>query len=164
MPMQMPMQSQMPMQGFPGSSVRTLGVINVTEGAGASSLIYMMKRELEEGFGMSVLAIEVDKRDFGFFRDQNMISTDKVSLARELLNAQNYNLALIDLNDYADPICDDVIYLIEPTVLKLNKLMMRDRNVFSKLQNKKIIINRSTFSEADLREFASEAGINIFYV
>ena len=153
--------------GFEGSSysgIRTLGFVNVTDGAGASSLIYMMKKELEETFNMAVLAIEVDKRDFLFYREQNMISTDKSSLAREMLNSRNFNYTLVDLNDYTDPICDDTIYLIETSVLKLNKLMMRDKNIFSKLKDKKVIVNRSTLNENDLKEFAREAGINIFYV
>lgn len=149
---------------YTGQAIRTLGIINVTEGAGASTLVYMLKKELEETYKMAVLALEVDKRDFAFFREQNMYSIDKSSLARELLNARNFNYVLVDLNDYTDPICDETLYLIEPTVLKLNKLMMRDRNIFSKLKDKKVIINRSTFSEADLKEFASEAGIDIFYV
>jgi len=146
------------------SGIRTLGFINVTEAAGASSLIYMIKKELEETFRMAVLSIEVDKRDFLFFREQNMISTDKSSLAREMLNSRNFNYTLVDLNDYPEPICDDTLYLIETSVIKLNKLMMKDRSIFSKLKGKKVIINRCTLNEGDIREFAREAGIDIFYV
>lgn len=146
------------------SGIRTLGFVDVTDGAGASSLIYMLKKELEETFNMAVLSIEVNKRDFIFFREQNMVSTDQGSLAREMLNSRNFNYTLVDLNDYPDSICDDTIYLIETSILKLNKLMMRDRNVFSRLKDKKVIINRCTLSENDVREFAREAGINIFYV
>lgn len=146
------------------SGIRTLGVKSLTSGAGASTLIYMMKKELEKKYNLSVLAIEVDRRDFTFFREKDMISTDKMSIATELLKAKNYNYIIVDLNDYDDSICDDVIYLIEPSVLKLNKLMLRDRNVFSKVKNKKVIINRSVLSESDVKEFAREAGISIFYV
>lgn len=147
-----------------GNRGKTLGIINVTSSSGASSLIYMMKKEIEQTFKTSVLAMEVDKRDFAFFREENMVSTSKSSLARDIMNSVGYNCILIDLNDYEDPICDDIIYLIEPSVIKLNKLMLRDRTIFSKLKGKKVVINRSTLSEADLREFASEAGIDIFYV
>lgn len=147
-----------------GPMVRTLGVKNVTEGAGSSSLIYMMKRVLEERYKKTCLGIEVGKKDFMYFRDKNMVSTDKSTIATELLKSKNFDFVLVDLNDYPDNICDDVIYLVEPSVLKLNKLMMRDRTIFSKLKDKKVIINRSTLSEADIKEFATEAGINIFYV
>ena len=147
-----------------GPNVKTLGIVNVTNSSGATSLVYMMKKELEQTFHMSCFAIEVDKRDFTFFREENMISTTKASLAREIMKAVGYSCVLIDLNDYDDPVCEDIIYLVEPSVIKLNKLMLKDRTIFSKLKGKKVIINRSTLSEADIREFASEAGIDIFYV
>jgi hypothetical protein len=145
------------------SGIRTLGVKNVTEGAGASSLIYMMKKELEDKYGMTCLGIEVDKKDFMYFRDKNMISTDRNSIATELLKSKNFNYVLVDLNDYPESICDDVIYLVEPSVLKLNKLIMRDRTAFERLKDKKVIINRSVLSPADVKEFAREAGVNIFF-
>lgn len=146
------------------SGIRTLGIKNVTGSAGSTSLIYMMKKELEEKYNLSVLALEVDRRDFTFLREKNMVSTDKSSIATELLKAKNYHYVLVDLNDYDENICDEIIYLIEPSVIKLNKLMTRDRMIFSKLRGKKIIINRSVLSEADVKEFASEAGIDIFFV
>ncbi len=146
------------------TGIKTIGFKNVTDSAGASTLIYMIKKELEENYGLSILAIEVDKRDFAFFREENMVSTTSDSLATELMKAKNFNYILIDLNDYEDNICDETLYLIEPTVLKLNKLMLRDKSIFNKLRDKKIIINRSTFSEDDIKEFSKEAGVPIFYV
>lgn len=167
-PQQMPPQQQMTAEqqlaAMPRlSGIRTLGVKNVTEGAGASSLIYMMKKELE-ACNFSVLCVEVDKREFAFFREQNMISTQKQTLATELLKARDFNYVLVDLNEYEDQICDETLYLIEPSVIKLNRLMLKDRNIFSKLKAKKVIINKSVLNATDVEEFASEAGINIFYV
>lgn len=147
------------------SGIRTLGIKNVTDGAGASSLIYMIKKELEDNYNMSVLAIEVDKREFSFFREKDMISIDKNSLATELLKAKNYNYVLVDLNDYEDSnICDETLYLLEPSVIKLNKLMLRDRTIFTRLKDKKVVINKAILSSDDIKEFSSEAGIKIFYV
>ncbi len=145
------------------AGIKTLGVKNLTDGAGSSSLIYMMKKTLEERYRLTCLGIEVGKKDFMYFRDKNMVSCDKDTIATELLKAKNFNYVLVDLNDYPDTICDDTIYLIEPSVLKLNKLMMRDRKVFERIRDKKVIINRSVLSQADVKEFAREAGINIFY-
>lgn len=146
------------------SGVRILGFKNVTIGAGASSLIYMMKKQLEEKYSFSVLAIEVNKRDFTFFREKNMLSTDKSSVATELLKAKNFDYILVDLNDYDENICDDIIYLIELSIIKLNKLMTRDKNIFAKLKDRKVIINKSIVSDSDIEEFSSEAGIKIFSV
>jgi MinD superfamily P-loop ATPase len=41
--------------------------------------------------------------------------------------------------------------------------MLRDRNAFSKLKDKKVIINRCVLSDADVKEFAKEAGVNVYY-
>lgn len=146
------------------SGIRILGIADVTDGAGASSLIYMMKKELEESYNMSVMALEIDKREFAFFRENDMNSSDKNTIATDLLKARDYNYILVDLNDYEENICDETLYLLEPSVIKLNKLMLRDRTIFSKLKDKKVIINKSTLSEADIKEFGQEAGIDIFYV
>ena len=154
-----PMAPSVPMH----SGIRTLGVKDVTDGAGATSLIYMMKKELEAQ-NLSVVALEVEKREFAFFKESNMISTDKHSIAQEIMKAAGVNYILVDLNDYEEPICDDVIYLIEPSVIKLNKLMLRDRTVFSRLKGKKVIINKSILSQGDVKEFSQEAGIKLFYV
>ena len=52
---------------------RIIGVKNVTKQSGASSLVYMMKKELSKHY--NVIAIEVDKTDFNYFRDKDLIST-----------------------------------------------------------------------------------------
>ena len=149
--------------GPSGGPIKTLGIKNVTEGAGSSSLVYMIKNELESKYGASVLGIEVGKKDFIYFRDSNMVSADDKNIATEMIKARNYNFVIVDLNDYPDSICDETIYLVEPSVLKLNKLMMRDKAAFNKIKDKKIVINRSVLNNADLREFAREAGVNIFF-
>ena len=118
---------------------------------------------LEDRYKKTCLGVEVGKKDFMYFRDKNMISTDKSTIATELLKSKNFDFVLVDLNDYPDSICDDVIYLVEPSVLKLNKLMMRDRTAFERLKSKKVIINKSVLSQADVKEFAREAGVNIFF-
>ena len=42
-------------------------------------LTYMLKKELKD-MGKSVLAIEVDKKDFMYFNDKEMISVDAINL------------------------------------------------------------------------------------
>ncbi len=144
--------------------LRTLGIKNITESAGASSLVYMIKKELEENYDMTILAIEANKQDFAFFREQNMISVSNDALAREIIKAKDYNYVLVDLNQADESTCDDVLYLIEPSVIKLNKLLMNDRKIFSKMKGKKVIINKSTLNEEDVKEFSRESGLDIFYV
>lgn len=145
-------------------SARVIGFKNLTDGAGATTLIYLIKKELEERYRLSVLCIEINKRDFVFFREANMISKEKQNIASELLKARDYDFVLVDLNDYTDNICDEVIYLLEASVIKLNKLMLRDRNVFSKVRGEKIILNKTVLTDIDIREFSKEANIKLFSV
>ncbi len=143
--------------------IRTLGVKNITDDAGASTLIFMIKKILEEKYKLGVRAIEVDGRDFIYFRDKDMISVDSSQIATELLKSKDYNVVLVDLNNYNESVCDETIYLVEPSVIKLNKLMMRDRQAFTRLKDKKVVINRCVLNEGDIKEFSKEAGVNIFY-
>ncbi len=144
------------------SNTRVIGVKNLTEGAGATTLVYMMMKHLEDNY--SVCALEVDKRDFIYLDDKEMMSTNSADLPKELMKRRNYNVVLIDLNNYSDPdICNDVIYLIEPSIIKLNRLMKRDRRVFEKYHNSKIVLNKSNVTNSDLNVFEYEAKAKIFY-
>ncbi len=144
------------------STTRVIGVKNLSEGAGATTLVYMMLKHLESNY--SVCALEVDKRDFIYFDDKEMMSTTSADLPKELMKRRSYNVVLIDLNTYSDPdICNDVIYLVEPSILKLNKLMKRDRRVFEKYNHKKIVLNKSNVSNSELNVFEYEAKTKIFY-
>lgn len=150
--------------GYQMGFSRTIGFRNVTDGAGATTLIYLIKKELEEKYRYNVLCIEINKRDFVFFRENNMISKERQNIAAELLRAKEYDFVLVDLNDYTDNICDEIIYLIEPSVIKLNKLMLRDRTIFSRIRGEKIILNKTVLSDIDVREFSKEANIKMFAV
>lgn len=144
------------------SNTRVIGVKNLIEGSGATTLIYMMLKHLEDNY--SVCALEVDKRDFIYFENKEMFSTTSADLPKELMKRRDYNVVLIDLNNYNDPmICNEVLYLIEPSVLKLNKLMKRDRRVFEKHVNDKIVLNKSNISSSDMNVFEYESKAKIFY-
>lgn len=156
------MPSELVQSGYAPGNSRVIGFKNLTESAGATTLIYLIKKELEDRYRYSVLCIEVNKRDFAFFRENNMISKERQNIAQELLKARDYDFVLVDLNDYTDNICDEIIYLFEPSIIKLNKLMLRDKTIFSKVRGEKIIINKSVLSDQDIRELSREAGIKIF--
>lgn len=141
-----------------------LGIKNITEHSGATMLTYMLMNQIRN-MGKNCLAIEVGKRDFVFFNDKEMISVDKDNLASELLKHRDTNVILIDLNrDGDESLCNEVIYLLEPSTLKLNKLMLSNRNIFSKLEGRKIVINQNIMSEHDIRQLEMEANLKSFYV
>lgn len=141
-----------------------IGVKNVTDHAGSTTLIYMLKKELEQTFSMSVIALEIGKRDFSYFNEKGMISITKEQLPTELLKHKEVDIILVDLNDMEDEgTCHDVLYLIEPTSIKLNKLMRRDRKVFERLKGKKLVLNKSLLNNSDIMDFEYEARAKVFY-
>ena len=145
------------------NGARIIGIKNLTENAGATSLIYMMKKELESN-GYSVLALEIGKKDFMFYNDKMMQSTSKDAVATDLLKAKNANIILIDVNDGDENICDEVLYLLEASVLKLNKLIFKEHGIFNRMNNKKVVLNKCVLSREDCAAFENEANIKFFFI
>ncbi len=140
-----------------------LGIKNLTDHAGSTMLTYMLKKELTN-IGKSVTAIEVDKRDFMYINDKDLKSVSNTELASELLKHRESSVILVDLNnDGSADLCTDVIYLVEPSTLKLNKLMRKDRQVFDRLKGKKIVLAKSLLSSSDVNEFEYEAKTKVFF-
>lgn len=146
-----------------GSTI--IGVRNVTEHAGATTFIYMLKKELVITYGQdNVVAIEVDKNDFSVFNDKNMISVKQSELRGVVSKYNSAAVILVDLNDTVDDsFCGEVLYLVEPSTLKLNKLIRRNRNSFNKLAGKKVVLNKSLLLNNDVFDFESEVAIKVFY-
>ena len=143
---------------------RIIGIKNVTDHAGSTTLIYMLKKELEQSYGMSVVAIEVNRHDFSYFNSSNMISIDDEHLMTEIVKHNDVAIILVDLNDSSNEgACSDVLYLIEPSSIKLNKLMRRNRRVFEELRGRKIILNKSLLSNSDIMDFEYEGKTKVFY-
>ena len=143
---------------------RIIGIKNVTDHAGSTTLIYMLKKELEQTYGMSVVAIEVNRHDFLYFNSPNMISVDDEHLMTEVVKHNDVAIILIDLNDSSNEgACNDVLYLIEPSSIRLNKLMRRDRRIFEELKGKKIVLNMSLLSNSDIMDFEYEGKTKVFY-
>lgn len=151
-----------------GAAKRTsavIGIKNVTESAGATTFVYLLKKELSISYGKDgIVALEVDKQDFAYFNETNMFSVSSGDLKNAIEQHSSANIILIDLNNYNDEsICKDIVYLIEPSTLRLNKLLRRNKLVFSKLVGKKVILNQSLLLNNDLFDFERESGIKIFY-
>lgn len=141
-----------------------VGFQNVTSNAGATSLIYMLKRELSSVYGNKVIALELDKNDFLSFGDKRMISTTSDEVRSLLMRLGSASIILIDLNDsLMKDMCSSIIYLIEPSTIKLNTLMRRNRNIIGSLKDKDVILNKSLLSEKDISEFEYESGIKVLY-
>lgn len=143
-------------------NLRVLGIKNITAHAGSTTLTYMLKNQLEL-LGYNVVAIEVNKRDFSNFNAQNMYSCSASDLLSTISKYSGYDVILVDLNDATEDGCSDVLYLLEPTYIKLNKLIRRDRMIFNKLKNKKIVLNKSLLSQKDVSDFEYESRSKVYY-
>ncbi len=145
------------------AGTRIIGISNVNKSAGATSFTYMMKKQLSKNY--SVVAIEVEKHDFGYFKEKDMVSTTSEQLGNTIAKYNQYDVVLVDTNGsvVAEAICQDMIYLLEPSVIKLNKLMRMNPKAFQSLKGKKIVLNQSVLSSHDVLEFEYEAGTKVFY-
>jgi len=143
-------------------SLRIIGFKNITEHAGATTLVYMLKKQLEKIY--KVKAVEVDKHDFTFLNDKTLENTTSLDLAAYIAKNQDQEVILVDLNEEgSEGACSEVIYLIEPGLIKLNKLIRRDHAAFEKLKNKKIVLNRSILSNKDVSDFEYESHSKVFF-
>lgn len=145
------------------SSIKILGIKNLTDQAGATTLIYMLKKQLMSNY--KVVALEVDKRDFMFFNDKDMVSTTSEQFSKELMVLSDaYDIILVDLNSSTnEDACNDVLYLIEPSTIKLNKLMKKNKNIFEQMKNKKIVLNKSFLDSKDIMDFEVEANTKVYF-
>lgn len=146
------------------TGIKILGIKNLTEGAGATSFIYMLKKHLSKNY--KVVAIEIDKNDFAYYGDKNMVSCRNDMFSTELSKcvSSNVDIVLVDINNSTQiSSCNDVIYLLEPSTIKVNKLVARNREILKSLQGRKIVLNKCLLSPQDIQEFEMEAGIKTFY-
>lgn len=142
---------------------RIIGIKNVTKHAGATTLTYILKKYLEKT--RTVVAIEMDRLDFNFFYDKTLMSIPENKLEITVEKYYNNNIILIDLNESSKALgmCDDILYLVEPSMIKINQLMMVNPTVFQNLKDKKVILNKSNLDNNEIKEFESEAHFKIFY-
>ena len=139
-----------------------IGFKNITLHAGSTSLIYMLHKMVVTNLKKDVLSIEIDKDDFKYYRNSKMISVDSEKV-NDVINNAREELIFVDLNDSNDTsFCTEVLYLVEPSTIKLNKLMVENKDVFKELHDKKVIINKSLLTENDIKTLSSEAGMEFF--
>ena len=154
-----------PVAGTPTSDSggkRIIGLKSITKEAGATTLAYIMINELQKNYSAS--GYEINKRDFTFYKSPNLISTTSSAIAMEIVKNKT-EAVVIDLNDdkAAEELCDIVLYLVEPSIVKLNKLMMANPKIFKQLEDKKVVLTKSLLSQKDVSDFEYESGVTVFY-
>lgn len=144
------------------SNKRIIGIKNITDSAGATSLIYMLKKVLSSYY--SVMVLEVNKRDFTYFKDNDALTVKEDEISNVMDKYNNIDIFLLDLNkSNKDYLCTDVLYLIEPSILKLNKLAMLNPKLINDIKGKMVVLNKSVLSKSEQADFEVETGIKVFY-
>ncbi len=142
--------------------VRVIGIKNVTEHAGSTTLTYLLKKQLEKKY--NVVAVEVDDNDFVYLNDKSLRHTSHMDLPGFIASNYTADVILVDLNSQGSiSSCTEVLYLIEPGLIKLNKLIRKDKAAFDKLKGKKIILNRSVLNNSDVADFEYESRSKVYY-
>ena len=123
----------------------------------------MMYKQLKQKY--LVLPIEVDKRDFVYYNDKQMISVNTNELGIIINKNMDKDVILIDVNNSpsAEAMCHKVICLVEPSIVKLNKLIMTKPNVLNELRTKTIVLNISLLDSKDVKDFEYESRLNVFF-
>ena len=143
-------------------STKIIGFKNVTESAGATTLVYILKKYLEKNY--KVMAIELNKNDFSLFNDKDLISTDDDRYEDIIIKGKEKDIILMDLNNSKeDEDCDEIFYLVEPSTVKLNKLIRRNKNAFTELRGKNVVLNKSLLNSKDIKEFEYESKSKVFF-
>lgn len=161
-PVSTPVETGVSQDNYNRLGLRVIGIKNVTNHAGSTTLTYLLKKHLEKAYG--VVAVEVDNNDFMYFNDKTLKTTTALDLPAFIATNSSNEVILVDLNDKG-PVssCTEVIYLIEPGLIKLNKLIRKDHKAFEKLKDKKVVLNRSILNDRDVADFEYESKSKVFY-
>lgn len=147
-------------QSVPNKKI--IGIKNITDSAGSTTLIYLLKKELKNYY--STMAIELDRRDLIYLKDKDTLSIKETELEETLSKYNQIDLFLIDLNkSKKEYLCTEVLYLIEPTTIKLNKLSIINPKVFGELKDKKVVLNKSLLDKDDISSFEVESNLKVYY-
>ena len=141
-----------------------VGFRNVTEHAGTTTLLYKMKETIENRDRKRVALVEIGTNDFMYFRLNDAITINENELDACLNSYVNkYDYVFVDLNNTTnDSICNFVLYLVEPSKIKINRLVVQNRNVFNELKGKYVVLNKSMLSDNEKGIFSQEANLPFY--
>lgn len=142
-----------------------IGFINLTNHAGATSLVNMCVRQLN-GAGYQAVGLEMFRQDLLFYHDSNLSACfNRNDLENKLRLYEDVNAVFIDLNEFneADKFCDKVIYVIEPSYVMLTKLLKKNRNSFAEHKDDLILLNKSFVNDQEIPDFEYESKLKVFF-
>lgn len=135
---------------------------DLTSEAGATTLAYIMRKQLARNY--NAVAIEVDKHDFMYFDDENCKSVTNGELGNTISKYSSMDAIIIDANNSpaAEGLSSEVFYLMEPSKIKLNKLLARNPRAFTNVKSKNVMLNKCVLTNQDIADLEYETGLKIY--
>lgn len=146
------------------NNIKIIGIKKLSEGAGSTTLMQQMVKQL--AFNYKVKGIEVNGFDAMYFRSPDIIfCNDYTEAETKIQGLKGTDAIIIDLNEFEDKnnICTDIIYLLEPGIIRISKFIKNINKYKDKLNNMKIVLNRSALKDEEINYFEKETGLNIYY-
>lgn len=143
---------------------QVIGLINLTNHAGSTSLVNMLVRQMNSA-GLKAVGLEMFRQDLIFYHDSNLSSCfNKSDLESKLKLYSDVAAVFIDLNDFgeADRYCDKILYVVEPSYVMLTKLLKRNRNAFAERKGDLILLNKSFVNDQEIPDFEYETKVKVF--
>lgn len=143
---------------------QVIGLQNISVHAGSTSLVNMMVRQLRDN-GINAVGIEMFKQDLIFYHEKFLFSCmNRQDLENKLRELTDCEAVIIDLNEFgeADKYCDEILYIIEPSYVKLTKMIKKNRNVLVEHKDDKILLNMSFVNNQEVPDFEYETKLKIF--
>lgn len=145
-------------------NIKIIGIQNLSKGAGSTTLMVMMLRQLSNNY--KVKGIEINGHDSIYFRDERIIfCTSMLDVQDRIRELKNIDAVIVDLNDCIDKegICTDIIYLLEPGIIRLSKTIALNNETNFIKDDYKIVLNRSALKDEEISYFENETGFKVFY-
>ena len=157
-------EQQVIYQGVEANYCRIIGIKNLTDQSGATTFTYLMVKQLKKHY--NAIGVEVDANDFNYFNDKkSLFSISSKDLGKFIEKNNDRDVIVIDVNKspIALVLVQEMIYLVEPSIIKLNRLMHINRNAFNQLSGRKIVLNQSLLNSKDVLELQYEAKAKFFF-
>jgi hypothetical protein len=100
-----------------------------------------------------------------YYRDPHLVACmNRNDIERELRKMEDANAVIFDLNDFgeADKYCDKVMYLIEPSYIRLTKALKKNANTLVELKDANVVLNMSFVNNQELPDFEYETKLTVF--
>lgn len=146
------------------NNIKIIGIKNLSEGAGSTTLMQQMVKQL--AFNYKVKGIELNSFDAMYFRRPDIIFCNDYTEAKtKIQGLKGIDAIIIDLNEFEDKnkICTDIIYLLEPGIIRISKFIKNINKYKDELNDMKIVLNRSALKDEEINYFEKETGLNIYY-